>query len=346
MKSPKNLTEVKLQSQIEAQEHALTALLERVMHSPLAPVRTTLDDLQNRLKTIEADNAKRIQGIGVMVSDELNGIKGSVKNGIGGVEADIADLRQALTEVAAALQLHQSSQAGRDQHLADRLNKAADLLAGLEAKVDKTGAELAGITREVTKLDDALGKLREHARDGTENLNHSLIELGRRLEQQQTHVNAGFDNTGTLLAQLSVKAGATGETVTAVARGINQLNTELDTMQQQDKAGNDLLNIELSGLAQRLECLQTALAEHIDSVQPALAPRFVALTEAIEESSKAVGRSYATLSAKQEELMKATFQEQIALQLAPLQVRIKWLLAVVGVSLASTIGLLGMLFLR
>ncbi|HJV74792.1 MAG TPA: hypothetical protein VJ654_11260 [Noviherbaspirillum sp.] len=339
-------TEEELQSNIEAQEQALIGLLNRVMQSPLTSLYTVLDDLRNQLDAVKDANSKDLRGIEAIVSCDLEAMKGSIKSGLSHVEDDIDELKENLAELAAALQGHQASQAERDQGLVSRLTKTSDHLAVLDAKTDSTGTALVGIAHEVAKLDLALRALREQEQAGTERLNRSLFDLGQQLERQRTDVDARLDETGTLLAQLDTKADAAIKTASATAHRIDRIGAELGALREQEHADSGLLNRGLGGLAQQLEHHQTHLAERIDGVQPALASRFEALAETIGESSKAVGHSYAALSAAQQELITTTVREQFALQLAPLQIRARWLVVVCGASLASMLGLLSILLLR
>lgn len=275
MKRDENEKYQDLQRDIEEQEQAMSALLQRVMAQPLVPLHKSFDKLSEQLAAVQQANTRAAQAVEAGLSEALEGQGKRFNRQLGEVTDGIDGLKEELGTLASTLDKQHSGQVERDEIVQGSLHRADGMLAQLDARASAAGDSLAAAASAVAKMDADLGTMRE-----------------------QEHALAG------------------------------QLNKEFD------------------GLTRQLHGQQAQLCERIDTLQPGLAAQLASLAATVDGSAKEVARQYETLSETQKAVVSATVQEQLALQLAPVQAQAKWLFALCGLSFASTLALLGMQLFR
>jgi DNA repair exonuclease SbcCD ATPase subunit len=342
MKRHENKKDEELQRNIEEQEHAMSALLLRVMERPLVPLHKSLDELREQLAAVQQANTKAAQVVEAGLSEALDGQGKRLNRYFGDVADGIDGLKKELGTLASTLDTHHIGQAERNERMQDSLHRADGILAQLEAKADAAGTAIAATAQHLTKVDDAIGAVHAQQQAGADQLSHELDGMGLRLEQRHAHLDNGLVKTGTMLEQLDIKARATSDSLAAAAHVVAKLDADLGAMREQEHTTAGQLNRGVSGLTQQLDRQQAQLCERISALRPELAPHFEALAVTIDGSAKEVARQYQALPEIHEALVTATVKEQLALQLIPFQIRAKWLFAVCGLSCASTLTLLGM----
>lgn len=204
-----------LQHDIQAQEKALAALLERVMDAPLAPLRSTLHELRERIDAIEQANTKSLRSTEVVLADEIKTGTRKLSGRLGDINNFVLALQDELEELAAALKCHDAGSSERGERAAAALARSEDLLAALDARFrDSALATVQSLER----LGSELASLREQEQVGT-----------GRLELQQAKLDQRIDSVVPALDSLLAGLAATIETS---ARGLAQHSTTLgDAMQ-------------------------------------------------------------------------------------------------------------------
>jgi len=346
MKRHENPQDQQLQRNIDEQEQAMSQLLLRVMERPLGPLHKTIDDLHAQIAAVQQASIHAAQSVEAGLSEVLDGQSKRLNRHVNDVADSVDSLKQELAGLASTLEKRHSGQVERDGTVQDRLARAGDLLAQLDAKADAAGSALAATAVDLARVDGTLGAVREQQQVVADRMSQEFIGLGGRLEQQQAHFDGSLGRTTEVLEQLDTRAAATSDSLGAAARAIAKVDTDLGTLREQEQANAGQLNGGLNALAKQLDRQQTGLCERIDAVKPSLAPQFDTLAATIDKSSRDVANRYDALSETQKALVEATVQQQLALQLAPFQARSKWLIAVCGLSFASTLALLGMQFIH
>lgn len=341
MKRHENQHDEELQHNIEEQEQAMSELLLRVMERPLTPLHRTIEELQNQVAKVQEASVKAALSVEAGLSEVLDGQSKRMNRHASDVADGIESLKEDLAGLASALEKDRTAKAERDAHTQDSLARAGAMLGQLDAKADAAGLALTATARDLKQLDETLVGVREQQQTAADCLSQELDGLGGRMEDRHTRLDGSIGQATSLLAQLDVKSGSTNDSLAAAAAAVAKIDTELAALRAQEQAAAGDVNRELSGLAQRLQRQQTELYERIEAVQQAMAPQFNTLAATIDQSSKEIARQYESLPEAQKVLVAATVQEQLALQLAPFQTQVKWLVAVCGLSFASTLALLG-----
>lgn len=341
MKPDLNEQDAELQRNIEEQEQAMSALLRRVMEPPLKPLHDTLAELKVQLAGVQQANAKAAEAVEAGLSEALDNQGKRVKRHFDEVADDIGSFKEDLGTLASVLEKHHAGQTERDKGMQDILHRADSMLAQLDAKADTTATAIAGAARDLTRVEGALDAVRAQQQTVADQLSQELDGMGARLEQQHAHLHDGLARTTTMIEQLDNKASAAGDSLSATAHIVTKVDADLDTLRAQEQAAAGLLNKELNGLGQQLDRQQAQLRERIDTLQPELVAHIESLAATIEGSAKELVRRYEALSETQKALVTTSFQEQLALQLAPFQTRTKWLFTLCGLSFASTLALVG-----
>jgi len=346
MKLHENQHAEELQRNIEEQERAMSEMLLRVMDRPLTPLHKTIEELRSDIAKVQEESVKAALSVEAGLSDVLEGQSKRLNRHVGDVAEGIDNLKEKLAGLESQLEKDRTVQAERDGHLQDSLSRAGATLVELHTKADTAGIALATTGSNLARLGEALDGVGEQQQTAVDRLSQELGGLGGRLDEQHTHLEGNIGQTTALLAQLDLKAGSTSESLATAARAVAKVDAELGALREQEQAAAGDFSRELSGLAQRIERQQAGLYERVEGVQHALTPQLETLAATIERSSREITHQYESMPAAQKALVAATVQEQLAIQLAPFQVRIKWLVAVCGLSFASTLALLGVQLLH
>jgi hypothetical protein len=152
-----------MQHDILAQEQALTALLERVMNAPLAPLRSTLDELRERLNAVEQANAKALRSTEVLLADEIKDGSRKVSGRINDINNFVRTLQDDLDELAAALKRHDANSGERGERAAAALSRSQELVAALDVR---SGDGAVTTARSLERLGSILTSLREQEQAG------------------------------------------------------------------------------------------------------------------------------------------------------------------------------------
>lgn len=346
MKRHENQQDEELQRRIDEQEMAMSELLLRVMDRPLTPLHKTIEELRGQIAAVQQANIHAAQSIEAGLSEVLEGQSKRLNRHVNDV-ADVVDrLKEELAALASTLDERFTRQVERDEHIQDRLAQAGNMLAQLDAKADLAGNALVTTARDLANVGDTLGAAREEQQVIANRLSQELGGLGERLEQHQVRFSGSLGKATAFLEQIRTNAAETSDSLAAATRTVAKVDAELGILREQEQASSSQLNGELHALMQQLDRQQVGLCDRIDAVKPELTLYFETLSAAIDHLSKEAALRYETLSETQKALMTATVQEQLALQLAPFRIRTKWLIAVCGLSFASTLALLGMQLLR
>lgn len=169
----------------------------------------------------------------------------------------------------------------------------------------------------------------------TEAVEESTLRLNRNL--------AGVKHTvDEMREQAASQATALGNGFAAQADHQTRLDAGIAGLRDAGQAGTDRLLRDVTGLGRQ----QAQLTERVDALQPALAPRLDRLQAAVDDSARDIADAYASFSDKQKAIVSAVVQQELALQLAPLQKRSGWLAAMCAASLLSSLAVLGLALLR
>ncbi|KQV46387.1 hypothetical protein [Massilia sp. Root335] len=313
MKRHENPKDEELQRHIDAQEQAMSQLLLRVMERPLAPLHKTIEDLRSHIAAVEQASIHAARSVEAGLGEVLEGQSKRLNRHVNDVADGVDSLKEELAGLASTLEKRHDEQVEREQHIQDSLARARDVLVQLDAKTDAVNGALVATSADLARVDGALGTIREQQRVAVERFSRELGGLGERLEQQQSHFDGSLGRTSSVLEQLDTRAAAANESLAASVRGVAKLDAELGTLREQEQTSASRLKGGLDTLA-----------------------------ATVEQSSRETAARYEALSESQKALVAAAVQEQLALQLAPFQVRTKWLVAVCALSLASTAALLGL----
>lgn len=209
----------------------------------------------------------------------------------------------------------------------------------------------------------------------SENLKAGLGSLGATLDRQHVgqmerddRIAGSLAHTSGILLQLDEKAVAAGAALATAERGLADVNDAVGAVRQKQEEAGHRLSQELESMgslmeqrhahvddgiaraAAALDQLETGVSAAGNSLGAALRgiskvdAELGALREQEQASAGQLNRDLHELTrqvAGQQALVTATVEEQLALQLAPLQLRTKWLIAVCTLSCASTLALLG-----
>lgn len=346
MKRHDNQHDEELQRNIEEQERAMSELLLRVMERPLTPLHRTIEELQTQIAKAQEANVKAALSVEAGLSEVLDGQSKRMNRHATDVADGLENLKEDLAGLASALEKDRTSKVERDAHTQDSLARAGAMLGQLDAKADAASLALTAAARDLKQLDETIVGVREQQQTAADRLSRELDGLSGRMEDRHTRLDGSIGQATSLLAQLDVKAGSTNDSLAAAADAVVKIDTELAALRAQEQAAAGDVNRELSELAQRLERQQAGLYERLEAVQQAMEPQFETLAATVDRSSREIARQYDSLPEAQKILVAATVQEQLALQLAPFQTQIKWLVAVCGLSFASTLALLGVQLLQ
>ncbi len=341
MKRHENQKDQEQQRNIEEQEQAMSELLLRVMERPLVPLHKTLDELREKLAAIQQANTNVTQSVEAGLLDVLEKQGKRLNRSFDDVTEGIDGLKEELTDLASIIDKHNNGQAERDERIQGSLVRAGDKLTQLEANADTASAAFINTARDLAKIDDALGGIREQQQTVGDQIGNELGHLGVRLERQHAQLDESIAKTTMGLERLHTKADTTTDSLAVAALGISKVDTELLTLREQEQAAASQLIIELNTLAHQLGRQQAQLCERIDTVQPGLARHFETLAATIDGATREATSNYESLSENQKVMVTAAVQEQLAIQLAPFLLRTKWLAAICGLSFASTLALLG-----
>jgi len=339
MKRDANTQPEALQRSIDEQEQAMAAILTRVMKQPLDPLHKTLCEMTAQLAAVQQANARSAQAVEAGLIEALENQYKRVRSRFDEVADGIGELKEDLCR-------HSVDQKERDGRMQDSLLRADGMLAQLDANADATGVAIEGVVREITRVEDGLSAVRAQQQAVADQLSRELDGMGVRFEQRHTHLDDGLTRTATILGQIDTRTSAVGDSLTAATQAVAKVDADLVAMRDQEWTAASELNRELNGLTRQLDSQQAQLYKRIDTLQPGLVSHFESLAATIEGSSKEVARQYQVLSETQQALVTATVQQQLALHLAPLQTRTKWLFAVCVLSLSSTMALLGLQLFR
>lgn len=342
MKRHENPKDEELQRHIDAQEQAMSQLLQRVMERPLAPLHKTIEDLRGQIAAVQQASIHAAQSVEAGLSEVLEGQSKRLNRHVDDVADGVDSLKEELAGLASTLEKRHGWQVEREQHIQGSLARAGDVLVQLDAKADAVNGALAATAAGLARFDGTLGAVREQQEVAAERFSQELGGLGGRLEQQQAHFDGSFGRTTAVLEQLDTRAAATNESLAAAVHAVAKVDAALGALREQEQTSASRLDGGLHTLEQQLDRQQAGLCERIDAVKPALAPHIDALAATVDQSSRETAARYDALPESQKALVAATVQEQLALQLAPFQARTKWLVAVCALSLASTVALLGL----
>lgn len=166
-----------LEPDIRAQEEALALLLENVMNVPLAPLRSTLNDLHKRLDAVERANTNTLRSTEMVLADEIRAGARKVNGRLGDINNVILALQDELDTLSAAFKRHDAS--CRDSFLV-----AAHSIESLRSE---------------------LVSLREQGQVGTSSLQRQQAELSQRIDALMSALDPRFAGlTATIEAQEAV----------------------------------------------------------------------------------------------------------------------------------------------
>lgn len=213
-----------LQHDIQAQEQALAALLERVMHAPLAPLRSTLDVLRERIDAIEQTNTKAVRTTELVLADEIRAGTRKISGRIGDINNIVRPLQSELEELAAALKRHDEDSSERGERAAAALACGHDLLVAVDVRSSDSALT---ITRSIERLGNELEILREQNQADTGRIEHQQAELGLRIDTVLPAIDqcfavlaAAIEASARELAQRSATLGE--EQQAAVIRSVQE----------------------------------------------------------------------------------------------------------------------------
>jgi predicted nucleic acid-binding Zn-ribbon protein len=307
MKPHENDNIKQLQHEIDAQEQALGALLDRVMQAPLTPLRTSLQELGERLDAVEKANARNAQALEAVVTQEMKAETRRLGSKLGAVGDELSDLKDELGELAATLERRDGERGERDARLGNGL----------------------------ARMDAGLHAIREQEQASAGQLQGTLAGIERHVVSQQAKLDGGFGKGEAWLEKLDARLDAAGNVGLAAGHSLERLGSELASLREQEQAGTG-----------RLERQQAELGQRINAIPPALDPRFAGLAAFIEASAQELAQRSAALGEAQQATVTRTVQEQLALQLAPHRARGNWLFVLCGLSLASSACVFALLLMR
>ena len=233
----------------------------------------------------------------------------------------------------ASVQATQSVELNLSDALEEQNKRVKRQFSDLTDNVDKLKEVLAEFAQTLdTKYTDH-GKRDQHLQD-------SLTRVNDMLAQQQTNGNDRFSKTTALFDQIDTQLATTSDNLIAATRAIEKLDTDVTTLGEQEVVIASRIGNSLKNLSKQLDLQQTAMNDRIDAVQPALVPHFNDLAATIDKSAQEIAGRHHALSASQRELVTATVQEQLAIQLMPLRAKNTLLLSVCALSFTLTVALL------
>jgi hypothetical protein len=199
------------QHDIEAQEQALAALLERVMHVPLAPLRRTVDELRERLDAVEHANMKTLRSTELVLADEIKAGTRKISGRLGDINNVVLALQDELYELAGALKHHDTRSSERGERAYVALARSHDLLAALDVR---SGNSVEATALRLERLGSEVAALREQEQAGTGRLERQQTELGKcidavlpALDPRFAGLSATIDASAHELAQRSATLG-------------------------------------------------------------------------------------------------------------------------------------------
>lgn len=225
MKRHDNQQDEDLQRNIEEQERAMAALLQRVMASPLDPLHKSLDSLKEQLAAVQKANAKAAQAVEAGLSEALEGQGRRLNRHVGDLADGIDGLKEEFGALAATLDRRHTGQAERDALVQDSLQRADTMLAQLDAKADAGAGAIAETTHCLSKVDDALGAVHTRQQTAADRLSHELDGMVLRLEQRHAQLSERIDTLQPgLAAQFEVLAATIDGSAREVARQYETLS--------------------------------------------------------------------------------------------------------------------------
>lgn len=124
----------------------------------------------------------------------------------------------------------------------------------------------------------------------------------------------------------------------AGANGVSVLRADLATVLEQTRQTSCRLNEELGALGVQLRQQHMDMSDRIMSLQAGVGSQFDAVAAAIAASSSHVSRVSDQLAERQKNIVVDTMQKELALQMLPLQARMRALTALLGVSVGLSVG--------
>jgi uncharacterized phage infection (PIP) family protein YhgE len=253
-------------------------------------------------------------------------------------------------------------------------NLKEQLAAVQQANAKAAQGVEAALSDALSDLDKSLKRRFSEVAEESENLKAGLGSLVSTLDRQNLgqmerdeRIAGSLARTSGMLLQLDEKAVAAGAALATAERGRADVSNALREIRQKHEEAGHRLSHELDGMAllmeQRhahvdggivrtttvLDQLETKVSTAGDSLAAALRgiTKVDAELGALREQEQAsVGQLNSDLHGLtrqvdcQQALVTATVQEQLALQLHPLQLRMKWLFSVCALSCVSTLTLL------
>lgn len=338
MKRYENLEDEELQRSIDEQEKAMSALLVRVMERPLTPLHETIQELRSQVAAVQQASIHAAKSVEAGLSEALEGQTKRLNRHVGDVADGVDTLKNELAALSSTLEKRHGGQFERDGQMQDKLFQAGEMLVRIDAKADMAANTLDAAARGLSNVGETLAAVREAQGALAERASQELGGLGERVERQQAQLDGKLGGTAGVLERIDSRAAAAGDALATSALAVAKIDADLGALRE--------LGSSVNALAQQLERQQAGLCERIDAVQPALAPHIDSLAASVDKSARDIAAGYESLSETQKALVAATVQEQLALQLAPFQTRTTWLVAVCGLSFASTLVLLGMQFIH
>lgn len=317
MEHAKNQKVGELQRDIDEQEISMSALLVRVMERPLAPFHETIKELRSQISAAQDASVHAATSIEAGLREALEDLSKRLNGCVSDVADNVDTLTNELSALASTLEKRHRSQLERDEQVHQWLAQACEMLARIDAKANTAANTLDAAVRGLGHVGEAIVAAREAQSTFAERVSKELVGLGEHLGHQHAQLDGKLGGTTTVLERIDGRAAAAGERLVASALVVAKIDANLSTLREHAQASTDELSRGVNTLA-----------------------------TSVDKTARDIAARYESLSETQKAMVVAAVQEQLAIQLSPLQTRTRWLAAICGLSLASTLALLCMQLIR